>query len=98
MLEVDKILQLKEEYILYKLDVGDGKFWLFNIENGDSFKLNRTSYTMLSLTNGKRSIAEINGCLLDMYSSTSADKDSILEDFETLIIKMRKHNIIEERR
>jgi len=96
MLEIDKILQLKEEYILYKLDVGDGKFWLFNIENGDSFKLNRTSYDMLSLIDGKRTIGEINRCLFDKYPNK--DTDSILKDFETLIKRMRKDNIIEERR
>jgi methyltransferase-like protein len=96
MLEIDKILQLKEEYILYKLDVGDGKFWLFNIENGDSFKLNRTSYDMLSLIDGKRNIEEINRCLFDKYSDKN--KDLILNDFEELIERMRKEKIIEERR
>ena len=96
MLEIDKILQLKEEYILYKLEIGGGKFWLFNIENGDSFKLNRTSYIILSLFDGKRSIGEINQCLLDKYPNK--DTNSILKDFETLIKRMRKCNIIEERR
>ena len=32
MLEVGRMLQLKEEFILYKLEVGEGLFWLFNIE------------------------------------------------------------------
>ena len=93
MLEVDKVLQLKEEYILHRLDIGEGKFWLFNIENGDSFKLNRTSYTILSLIDGKRSIGEINRCLFDRYPNKHTDL--ILKDFEELIERMQKENIIE---
>lgn len=96
MLEVEKVLQLKEEYVLHKLEVADGKFWLFNIENGDSFKLNRTSYDMLSLIDGKRNIEEIYRCLFDKYSNKN--KDLILNDFEELIEKMSKEKIITERR
>jgi methyltransferase-like protein len=96
MLDVEKVLQIKKEYILHKLDVGVGMFWLFNIQNGDSFKLNRTSYTILSLVDGERSIREISRCLFDKYTNKNADL--ILKDFEELIEKMRKENIIEERR
>jgi len=91
MLEVDKALQLKEEFILYKLEVGKGMFWLFNIENGDSFKLNETSYCMLSLFDGNRSIGEICKCILDKYPNSNPDV--VLEDFEELIERMKKENI-----
>lgn len=95
MLEIDKILQLKKEYILYKLEVDEGMFWLFNIENGDSFKLNETSYYMLSLFNGKRSIGKIQKCILDEYPDS--DANIVLNDFEELIKKMKKNNIFKER-
>jgi len=91
MLEVDKVLQLKEEFILYKLEVGKGMFWLFNIENGDSFKLNETSYYMLSLFDGNRSIREICKYILDKYPNSNPDV--VLEDFEELIERMKKENI-----
>ena len=91
MLEVDKALQLKEEFILYKLEVGKGMFWLFNIENGDSFKLNETSYYMLSLFDGNRSIGEICKCILNKYPNSNPDV--VLEDFEELIERMKKENI-----
>jgi len=94
MLEMNKILQLKEEYILFKFDVGNGKFWLFNIDNGDSFKLNQTSYNMLLLIDGKRSIEEINKCLIDKFSNENSDL--ILKDFKELIIRMLKEKIFEE--
>jgi len=95
MLEVDKALQLKEEFILYKLEVDEGMFWLFNIENGDSFKLNKTSYYMLSMFNGKRSIGEIQKCILDEYPDS--DPDVVLRDFEELIKNMNRKNIFKER-
>jgi len=94
MLEVDKVLQLKEKFILYKLEVGKGMFWLFNIENGDSFKLNETSYYMLSLFDGNRSIGEICKCILDKYPNSNPDV--VLEDFEELIERMKKENIFIE--
>ena len=91
MLEVDKALQLKEEFILYKLEVGKGMFWLFNIEKGDSFKLNETSYYMLSLFDGNRSIGEICKCILNKYPNSNPDV--VLEDFEELIERMKKENM-----
>ena len=96
MLEVNKILQLKEEYILHKLDIGNGKFWLFNIENGNVYKLNRISYTILSLIDGESTVGEINRCLFDEYPNKKPDL--ILKDFEELIEKIRRENIINERR
>ena len=96
MLEVDKILQLKEEYILYKLEVNKGMYWLFNIENGDSFKLNETSYYMLSLFDENRSIGEIQRCIIEKYADIKSN--SVLKDFEELIMSMKKQNIFKERR
>lgn len=95
MLEVDKVLQLKEDFILYKLEVGKGMFWLFNIKNGDSFKLNETSYYILSLFDGNKSIGEIHKYILDKYPDASPDV--ILKDFEELIERMEKKNIFKER-
>ena len=96
MLEVDKVLQLKEEFVLYKLELGKGMFWLFNIENGDSVRLNETSYYILSLFDGYKSIGEIRKYVLDKYQSI--DCDTISEDFEELLNKMKKDGIFEERR
>lgn len=96
MLEINKILQLKEEYILFKFDVDNNKFWLFNINNGDSFKLNQTSYNMLLLIDGKRNIEEINKCLVNKF--TTKDKDLVLKDFRELIERMMQKKIIQERK
>jgi len=96
MLEVDKVLQLKEEFVLYKLEVGKGMFWLFNIENGDSVRLNETSYYILSLFDGHKSIGEVRKYVLSKYQSI--DSDTISEDFEELLNKMKKEGTFEERR
>ena len=95
MLELDKVLQLKEKFVLYKLEVGDGMFWLFNIENGDSFKLNEVSYCILSLFNGNKSTGEISKCIVDKYPD--ANPDAILKDFEELMERMEKETIFKER-
>jgi methyltransferase-like protein len=95
MLEIDKVLQLKEEFLTYRLEMGDGMFWLFNIETGDSFKLNATSYHMLSLLDGSKSIGEIQECILDEYPDSNPDV--ILKDFEELLEKMVKENIFNEK-
>ncbi len=95
MLEIDKVLQLKEEFLTYKLEVGDGMFWLFNIETGDSFILNETSYRMLSLLDGSKSIGEIQECILDKYPDSNPDV--ILKDFVELLEKMVKENIFNEK-
>ncbi len=94
MLEVDRVLQLKEGFILYKLEVDGGMFWLFNIENGDSFKLNEISYYILSLFDGNRGMGEIHKCLLDNYPD--ADPNIIQKDFEELIDRTK--DIFKERR
>jgi len=91
MLELDKVLQLKEEFILYQLEVGEGMFWLFNIENGDSFKLNETSYYMLSLFDGNRDIGKVHKYILDKYHDIGPDV--ISGDFEELLEEMTKNSI-----
>ena len=91
MLEIDKVLQLKEEFLTHKLKVGDGMFWLFNIETGDSFRLNETSYHMLSLFDGSKSVGEIRKCIVDDYPDSTPDV--ILKDFEELMESMEKENI-----
>ena len=95
MLEVDEILQLKEEFILYKLEVDKGMFWLFNIENGDSFKLNEISYNILSLFDNNRSIEKMKKSILDKYPDM--DSDIVLKDFEEIIIEMKKQKIFNKR-
>lgn len=95
MLEVGKVLQLKEEFVLYKLEIDKGMFWLFNIENGDSFKLNEISYYILSLFDGEKSVGDIQKCLINKYKDAS--NNAILKDFNELIEKMEKVNIFKER-
>lgn len=96
MLEVSKILLLKEKFILHKLDLENSMFRLFNIENGDSFKLNEISFCILSLFDGEKSIEEIRNCILDKYPDENPD--IILRDFSELMEDMEKEDIFEERR
>ncbi len=91
MLEIDRVLELKEEFILYKLDIDEGMFWLFNIENGDSFKINETSYCILSMFDGNKKVGEIQKYLLDKYKDVNTE--AIVKDFIELVQKMENENI-----
>ena len=61
MLETDKInslrMELNDNLFLYKLD--DSLAWLFNIDNGEHYKLNDSSHFILSLFDGKKTVGEI---------------------------------------
>ena len=58
-LKESNILKLADNYVLYKLDIDQGMYWLFNIEEGTYFNLNKISYFELSLFDGKTSYDEI---------------------------------------
>lgn len=94
MLEIETKVQLKEEFILYKLDIDKGMFWLFNIENGDSFKLNEMSYLTLSMIDGNKKVGEIRKYLIDKYKDVNTK--TIVKDFNELMQKMGKENILKE--
>jgi len=95
MLEIEKMIRLRAEYVLQKLDIGDGKFWLFNIENGDAYRLNRTSYVILSLVDG-RTIEEIKNRLLENYPDKP--QELISRDLQKFLERIQRENIIEEGR
>lgn len=50
MLEMtpDSTWILNKDFVLKNLDLEKGPFWLFNIQNGDCFELNKTAFFILS--------------------------------------------------
>jgi len=94
MLEVkeSETLKIAEQYVLYKLDVNGGLFWLFNIEEGSCFKLNETSFYILSCFDGKASISEIFQQLLSRYPTENPEKVS--NDFTGIVKILKKENIL----
>jgi len=94
MLEVKEleILRIAEPYVLYKLDVNGGLFWLFNVDEGTCFKLNETSFFILSNIDGKTPTSKI----LKRFHSRYPDEDTekVTKDFEEIIESLKKRNVL----
>jgi len=87
-----EILRIAEQYILYKLDIEDGLFWLFDISEGTCFKLNETSFFILSNIDGKTHTSEILGRFLSTYPDENPEKLS--QDFEEILEHLKKRNVL----
>ena len=96
MLELSEssILKLADQYVLYNLDIDQGMYWLFNIEDGAYFDLNEVSHFELSLFNGKTSFGEICQKVISKYNRE--DPQIVSGDFKELIEKLNKKGIIIE--
>jgi methyltransferase-like protein len=96
MLELKEysILKLADNYVLYTLDIDQGMYWLFDIEEGTYFDLNEVSYFELSLFDGKASYNDICEKVISKYNSK--DTHVITGDLKELLEKLHKKGIITE--
>ena len=94
MLEMNQseILSIAEQYVLYSLDIDEGLFWLFDIQKGTCFNLNKTSFFILSCFDGKTSTSEIRQQLLLRYPNE--DQKIITNDFKELIESLKKQKVL----
>lgn len=90
----NKALSLSDEYSLYKGDLKEKKYYLFNIVEGTIFTLNEVSYEMLTLFDGKKTIEDIISILQSTYD---VDKKDLEEDFNRLLAKWTDRKILIER-
>lgn len=87
-----EILRIAEQYVLYKLDVKGGLFWLFDIEEGACFRLNETSFYILSYFDGNSSISEILQQLLSRYPDENPEK--VFNDLKEIVGVLKEENIL----
>jgi methyltransferase-like protein len=94
MLEVKdpEILRIAEQYVLYKLDVKEGLFWLFDVQEGTCFNLNETSFFILSCFDGKTSTSGIFRKLLSRYPDE--DPEIVSNDFKEIVETLKKQNVL----
>ncbi len=94
MLEVKdpEILRIAEQYVLYKLDVNEGLFWLFDVQEGTCFTLNATSFFILSCFDGKTSTSEIFRKLLSRYPDE--DPEIVSNDFKEIVETIKKQTVL----
>jgi len=91
-LKESSILKLADNYVLYTLDIDQGMYWLFDIEEGTYFDLNAVSYFELSLFDGKTSYKDICEKVISKYNCK--DTRVITGDLKELLDKLYKKGII----
>ena len=96
MLETNKInsvrMELNDTLFLYKLD--DSLAWLFNIENGEHYKLNDSSHFILSLFDGKKTVDEIQTIYIKKYANEGVAEPILLKDFNELLDRLMRNNFL----
>jgi len=93
MLEV-KGYHIPNKYVIRELE-SENRFWLFGTENGDSFKLNRISYTTLSLLKEGKSSYEIYEFISNKFPQVS--KEKIQEHIDELFTNLLKKGILQRK-
>ncbi len=88
------VWKLSDDYALYRLDEKSKLFWLFNIQDGSSFNLNKTSYFILSCMDGKASLSEIQERVIAKFPNE--DPQKITSDFRELIDKFITKKVLEQ--
>jgi len=89
----DDVISLSEDYSLYSLDSKERKYWLFNVKDGSNFKLNETSYFILSKCNGQTTVRELKKELINRYQ---INEEIIIKDFEEFIVNSLKRQILKK--
>ena len=96
MLETNKSdslrMNLNDNLFLYKLD--DSLAWLFNIENGEHYKLNDSSHFILSLFDGKKTVGEIQKIYIKEYANKDVEEPQLLKDFNELLDRLMRNNFL----
>ena len=85
-------LRLRDCFFLYKLN--DSLMWLFNVETGEQYNLNESSFFVISLLDGERTTREIGQLYVSRYSNLGRDEKGLLEDFNNLIVHLLNENVV----
>ncbi len=85
-------MRLADNMFLYKLD--EEQMWLFNIDTGDHWNLNETSYFALAQFDGKKTLDQISQLYVEQYAGTGVAKEELMQDFKSLTNQFIASNII----
>lgn len=78
----DKLI-LEDRYVLYKLDIDEGLYWLFDVEEGSYFDLNNVSFFIFSQFDGAQTLGRVRDVTIIEFQDT--DRDMVAKDFNELI-------------
>ena len=95
MLEINKsdVFFLSDNAFLQKIEEL-GKYWVFNIETGEHYSLNETSYWILEQIALNLPIESI---LMDLVDTYDVDEEQGKNDLDETINKFLKEEIIKRR-
>lgn len=93
-LKESSVLKLTDNYILYKLDIDQGMYWLFDIVEGTYFDLNEVSYFELALFDGKTSFNDLREKVISKFNYE--DSHVITRDLKEFMENLYKKGIITE--
>ncbi len=93
MLEIKehRVFKLSKKYLLH--EITEEAFWLFDLEDGDVFELNASSYFILSCFDGRTPFNLIRDEMVSKYDG--ADSQKIVSDLKEFVKKMIDGNILE---
>ncbi|MFH1954224.1 MAG: PqqD family protein [Pseudomonadota bacterium] len=92
MLEVNTnaVYSLAKNIFLYKIKELD-KFWVFNIDSGDHYSLNETSFWVIEQINGISPLEVILGKFLDTFDVDNKQRE---KDFFEIVERFLNEGII----
>ena len=88
------VMKLGDNYFLHKLD--DSLSWLFNIDSGEYYNLNESSFFVLSLFDGKKTIDEIRKIYINNYSKSKTENKLLLRDVNQLLKQLSNTGVLEK--
>ena len=93
MLEIKRhsVFKLSKKYLLH--EINKEVFWLFDLEDGDVFELNASSYSILSCFDGRTPFNLIRDRMVSQYDG--ADSQEVVSDLKNFVTKMIDGNILE---
>ncbi len=86
------VMKLGDDYFLHKLD--DSLSWLFNIDSGECYNLNESSFFVLSLFDGKKTMEDIRKIYVTKYSLTETENKMLLRDVNELLKQLINDNVL----
>lgn len=87
-------MKLADNQFLYKLD--DSLMWLFNVETGEYYSLNESSYFVLSLFDGEKTVDEIRRIYANKYSKSEIGEQTLLKDIDEFLKHLVNNNFLEK--
>ncbi|HBX23301.1 MAG TPA: PqqD family protein [Desulfotomaculum sp.] len=94
MLEIENttIFKLNSNYSLSALGSENAKFWLFELKEGNIYKLNDVSYSILSLLDGRTSFGSLIETVASQYDGVT--KEEIVRDGKDFFTRCLNNGII----